>query len=298
MPRIVHLKGMEKFREKLPGYPGRRIFLFLIYVICSFLIGLVILISLDILPRLFPSITLLTVIEPFLPIIGVLLCEIIAFLCIFTVWHKRDKYKRKYKNLAYQRGIKFGIIGLPILFAIMVHFYIPLEVLPPTPPLNQLTITFSSSLFSFIPETASFDLIFRIIASLFFLILGALTIRCALFTFGIDYMAIVYLYYPEESEVQHHKIYSILRHPTYAAFLLICSGGLFARFSLYALIFFGLICTGLFFHIHFVEEKELITRFGNSYVEYKKSVPALIVRPRDIGTFLKLLFTFKERVEQ
>ena len=42
-------------------------------------------------------------------------------------------------------------------------------------------------------------------------------------------------------------------------------------------------------HIRAVEEKELIERFGDSYIEYRKKVPALFVRPKKIGVYLKFL---------
>ncbi|MHA1498982.1 MAG: hypothetical protein ACTSRT_15740, partial [Promethearchaeota archaeon] len=49
-----------------------------------------------------------------------------------------------------------------------------------------------------------------------------------------------------------------------------------------------LIC-GMFIHIHYVEEKELIKRFGDSYKEYRKNVHAILIRLRDIGRFIKFL---------
>jgi protein-S-isoprenylcysteine O-methyltransferase Ste14 len=102
-------------------------------------------------------------------------------------------------------------------------------------------------------------------------------------------MALIYLYYPEESELQDHKIYSILRHPAYFALLLITSGGIFFQLSGYAfytLILFGI---GMYIHLTFVEEKELRERFGDSYREYQKRVPALIIPPRQIIPFFRLL---------
>jgi len=41
----------------------------------------------------------------------------------------------------------------------------------------------------------------------------------AISVFGIDYMAVVYLYFPEESEVIENETYSVLRHPTYAGLI-------------------------------------------------------------------------------
>jgi len=103
-------------------------------------------------------------------------------------------------------------------------------------------------------------------------------------------MALMYLYYPEESDLQRQQIYSILRHPSYFGLILISLGGLFLRFSFYSIMSFLLVLIGFYIHITFVEEKELIERFGNTYLDYKKEVPSLFVKPRHLKLFLKFLF--------
>ena len=107
--------------------------------------------------------------------------------------------------------------------------------------------------------------------------------------FGIDYMAVIYLYFPEESKLQDHEIYSVLQHPAYTGILLIGLGGLFSTFTLYSIIFFIVELSAFCIHIHFVEEKELVTRFGASYQEYMTRVPAFFVKPNKLGTFLGFL---------
>ena len=42
-------------------------------------------------------------------------------------------------------------------------------------------------------------------------------------------------------------------------------------------------------HIRLVEEKELIIRFGDSYREYQKQVPAILIKPKDIVRFMIFL---------
>ena len=42
-------------------------------------------------------------------------------------------------------------------------------------------------------------------------------------------------------------------------------------------------------HIRLVEEKELIKRFGDSYRDYQKNTPAIYIKPKDIGRFMKFL---------
>ncbi|MFW9847055.1 MAG: methyltransferase family protein, partial [Candidatus Thorarchaeota archaeon] len=132
------------------------------------------------------------------------------------------------------------------------------------------------------------DIPLRVILGGSFLLLGLMTIRSAFLTFGVDYMMVIYLYFPEESEIQQREIYSILRHPTYFAGVLLGISALFFRMSIYSIIFFVLIYLTFRAQIS-VEEKELVERFGNGYSEYMKKVPGLRVRPRDFGAYARFL---------
>ena len=42
-------------------------------------------------------------------------------------------------------------------------------------------------------------------------------------------------------------------------------------------------------HIHYIEEKELIYRFGDSYRENRNKIPAFFVHPKNWGLFFKYL---------
>lgn len=285
----MKLKGIEKFREKLPGLQGAKIYRLLLLVFGTLVLGLIIISMTFLLPRLDPSNYSLVILEPIIPLFGICFCVIIGFLSIFKVWYKREKLKNKYNKLAYQKGLVFGLFGIPLAISVIVYSYLPIDTTFLIPPVNNLTNFFSSSLISFIPMISTYDSLIRLILSILFLVLGFLTLFRALLTFGLDYMAIVYLYYPEESEVQQHEIFSILRHPTYTAVLLINIGGFMARFSIYSFISCCVFLTFLLIHIYYVEEKELIQRFGDSYREYKKQVPALLIKPKKIGAFFKFL---------
>jgi protein-S-isoprenylcysteine O-methyltransferase Ste14 len=132
------------------------------------------------------------------------------------------------------------------------------------------------------------DLLIRIVLSAVFFVFGLATVRSAIMTFGIDYMAVVYLYFPEESEVQDHAIYSVIRHPTYLAGTLLAAAGLFFRFSIYSILFFLIIY--LIFRLQISrEEEELIERFGEGYDDYRKRVPALLVNPSKIRQYFRFL---------
>jgi len=289
----MHLKGVDKFREKLPGYEGSRIFFLPILALFSFLVGLLFMLFLDIASRLFPNSYFLFLIEPILPVIGPATCGIIGLVLVFQIWHKKDKLLKEYNELAYQKAFIFAIIGIPLFMAIIGHAYFPIEFLSSKSPVNEMTVVLNSSLLSFLTPISYFRLIVRVLGSVVLLILGLLTIFRVLFTFGIDYMGLVYLYYPEESEVQENEIYSVLRHPAYAGLLLISAGAIFARFSVYSIIFFTMILIGFLCHIWFVEEKELVDRFGTSFLEYRRQVPALIVKPKMLGKFFNFLIGHK-----
>jgi len=108
--------------------------------------------------------------------------------------------------------------------------------------------------------------------------------------FGIDYMGLVYIFYPESSTLQNHEIYSILRHPTYHSLMLLSIGGIFLRPSIYSIIYFLIFLIGINIHLKYVEEKELIQRFGEGYKKYKEEVPALIVRLKDLKKYFSFIF--------
>jgi protein-S-isoprenylcysteine O-methyltransferase Ste14 len=104
----------------------------------------------------------------------------------------------------------------------------------------------------------------------------------------LDYMTVVYLYFPEESEIVDHEIYSVARHPTYLGGVLLAIASLVFRFTVYSIVLS--IMTYLVFRLQVRrEEKELVDRFGDSYRNYMKRVPALYVRLRDIPTYLRFL---------
>ncbi|MFB0561452.1 MAG: isoprenylcysteine carboxylmethyltransferase family protein, partial [Candidatus Lokiarchaeia archaeon] len=275
---------------------GRRLVLIPLIVFLSSLSGLFLMVFLDILPRMLPSVDILRVLEPILPFVGTILCGTTGFLLIYNVWHKREKFIKESKETAYQRGLKYGLVGIPLATSTMIHALLPIETLLSMSPVNGLTITLSKPLTALFLDWPAFllnwptvDVVLRTVCGVTFALLGFLTVRRAIQTFGVDYMAVLYLYYTEESELQEHEIYSVIRHPTYSGLVLIFLGTVFARFSVYSILFFIIFLVGLLCHIRLVEERELIERFGESYREYQKRVPALIVRPSKIGVYLKFL---------
>ena len=285
----MKLKGIDKFLEKLPRFSGKKIIFLPLYLLSVLIVSLLIQFYFDILPTILSTNGLLGFLLPWFPIFGVLLMGITAIFLIYLMWLNRDRLRAKYGQLSYQKVFLAGFGGVIIIFSIVIHTYIafyrwnigfwsqfPYSV-------------FASALSSYIYPTALFFEYLRLICGLFLALLGILMSLRALFTFGFDYMTVIYLYFPEESELQDHKIYSVLRHPTYSGALIICLGGAVLQLTLYSIIFFFILYFGMLIHIHFVEERELISRFGESYKDYRKRVPAFFVRPKNWGQFFKFI---------
>lgn len=282
------LKGLDKLREKLPAYPGRKIVLLPLRGVAAMILAYLGLVLLDILPRLYSSVELLAAAEPFIPLLGSLVVAGLAFWLIGNLWSRREAMKATYGNLAYQKMIPRGVTGVCLVPSLVFHAFTSIRSLPPGPPVNELTLQWSRSLLVILGIPTGVDLWLRVGLAVLLFGLAALTVRSALLTFGIDYMTVVYLYFPEESEIQQHEIYSILRHPAYFAIALMGAAGLVFRCSVYSVLMFVIIYALLRLHIA-REERELIDRFGDSYRDYMKRVPALYVRPRNVKSFLRFL---------
>jgi len=284
----MQLKGLDKLREKLPAYAGWKIVRLPQRAALGGLLAYVFLIILDISPRVLTSITFLAAVEPFVPIFGSFFIAALGLWLVWGLWNKRDQMKEVHGELAYQKIIPRGATGIAMIMALVFYAFTSIRSLPPGPPINDLTIQWSRSLLPFFGIAPEIEIWIRIVISGILLLLGMLTVRSAFFTFGIDYMMVLYLYFPEESEIQEHEIYSVIRHPTYLGGILFGAAGLFFRFSVYSIL------TGLALFLVFrlqiwKEEKELVERFGEGYVEYRKKVPALFIRPSKVRAFFRFL---------
>ena len=208
----MHLKGIPKIREKLPDYPGKKIAIFPIVGLLAAVLGYLFLIVLDVLPRVFSDIALLVLLEPFIPILGQFFVACFAFWLIGRLWSQRDMMKEKYGDLAYQKMIGKGATGVFLIPPLVFHAATSIRSLPPAVPVDPLSILWSQSILPWIGIPVEIDVLLRVILSGIFLFFGILTVRAAVLTFGLDYMVVVYLYFPEESEIQQHEIYSVVRH--------------------------------------------------------------------------------------
>jgi protein-S-isoprenylcysteine O-methyltransferase Ste14 len=285
---LMKLKGIDKLREKLPAYKGRRIAVIPAIALLSILLGLVFMLTLDTVSRIIPSATLLAQLEPIFPVLGSFICVASGVFLVRQVWTQREKAKSELGDLAYQRMVFRGLIGVFLLISALIHSFVSIRSLPPGPPVNEITTQFSKSFLSILGVPVVVDVGLRVIGGGLFLILAILTVQRALFTFGFDYMIVVYLYFPEESEIQDHEIYSVVRHPTYFSGVLGVIAAILTRLSVYSILLGCLVVLGLLLQIR-LEEGELVERFGDSYLDYMERVPSLYVRPRDIRDYFRFL---------
>lgn len=224
-----------------------------------------------------------------LPILGVVFIEFGSLLLVYQMWYWRDRLKAKYQQTSYQHIFFVGFAGILFMISVGIFNTIPLALSQPYLNSVRSVAIFVQPISQFwFNNTWIFDLI-RIIVGITIVILGFGTMVRAFLTFGFDYMTVVYLYFPELSTIQNSKIYSILRHPTYAALIYISFAGILIQFSLYSIIFFVVYLFIFEIHIRKVEEKELIQRFGESFENYRKHVPAILVRPRHWKIYFKFL---------
>jgi len=280
---------MDKFHAHLPDYPGKRIRFFTRLSAISAIVGLLFMITMDGIFRLLLSGAVLLILSPFGPFLGVGILELVGFLLVYLFWKKKNKLLERLANKAYQKALVYALIGIPLVITLAIHIYFPIDLIVPISSMDSITKFLSTNITELFVGFNILDIALRSIFGLLLLVIGGRTVFRTLNIFGMDYMGLVYVYYPEESEVQHHEIYSILRHPTYFALFIIALGGVLFRFSLYSIIFYGMLICGLMIHIRYVEEKELIKRFGDSYRDYQNKVPAILLKPKDFGKFLKFL---------
>lgn len=286
---MSELLGIEKWLEHIPDYKGLKILIFPLLMGIAFTIGITNLLLFDIISRISPGNELLFMLEPILPIIGVLINLIIGFSLVSLVWSNKNKFLQENRETAYQRGFRIGINGIGFVLSVVFHLFFNITVLNTERPVNPLTETLSSNLLTDITILSENGFLLRTSMFLIFLILGLLSIRRTLLFFGVDYMGLIYLYYPEESKVRNNDIYSVLRHPAYTSLFLIGLSGVFLIFSIYSFIFFLLFVIGFTLFVANIEEKELVERFGNSYKDYMNKTPRFFPKPRKILLYLKFV---------
>jgi len=291
---IISVKGLEKFREKVPALSGYRFALLPAIALTMLTLSIFCMISMYRLPEILPVPQNVSLVSSMAPLFGYLLIEFLGFLLASQMWFWRKSLKIKYGALAYQRILPFGMAGIILVgslgFDLFIPYFLNLPSLWAQLPLSLMVIPLDSIL----RLGSSIGLLIRGILGLAFFVVGLSMALRSFSSFGFDYMAVVYLYFPEESEIQKNAIYSALRNPLYSAMLMIGFGGVIATCTLYSLLLFILFLIGFYLFVHFVEEPELVSRFGESYITYRKTTPMFFVRPRNLPILLRFIFNVKQ----
>ena len=245
----------------------------------------------DSMPAILTDSGINAIVLSFFPLFGVMIMESAGFFLVWQLWHWRDHLKAKYGPTSYQRIFLVGFAGILWVITIAVNQYIPYysfaESFWTSSPLQILALPIET----FFGIASSIVFYVKDALAVILFTVGLLTCTRAVQTFGIDYMVVVYLYFPEEGQIQENDIYSVLRHPAYAGALFIALGGAFLTFTLFSFATYLILLTGFYLHVHFIEEKELIQRFGDSYREYQTKVPAFFVSLKNIRIFFSFLLT-------
>jgi protein-S-isoprenylcysteine O-methyltransferase Ste14 len=191
----------------------------------------------------------------------------IGLLVFSLFFSKRREFTEKYQDQSFRNAfLRFAMPGLAILFAAIAHIS---YMNGPKLPSGTLTL-------------------FMRLLGTYWVIVGVVLWARSVLTFGVDYLTMMYVYFPENSRIIDTKIYNILRHPIYAAALRIGWGLALLNTGIYALAFMPFLPLGLYGFVRLVEEKELLGRFPD-YEAYRKRVPAFWTKPTDIGKFWKFL---------
>jgi protein-S-isoprenylcysteine O-methyltransferase Ste14 len=189
----------------------------------------------------------------------------------------RKTYPKKYGEKAAQKlWLKYEFYTVPILSSSM---YYPLllaqyDFIPITITLPEHIIT-----------TQLMPIFISIPLGIIVIIFGYL-IRSPSGGFGSDIESYFHLLYPEKGKLITKGIYQYIRNPRYLG-----RGFVVFGFGLVANNFLALLVA----LIHFIgfcfliipEDKELESRFGKEFIDYKKKVPALYPKRNNFKNFLK-----------
>jgi protein-S-isoprenylcysteine O-methyltransferase Ste14 len=254
---ILEIKGLQKLRRYIPDLQSTKGGIKII---------------LEALGIFSFTIFLYSLVNRYLPIWGPdgqIIIITIGFLLMRMFFTHKKAYITNYGQLAYRNALlRFALPGLMVIFASVAYTGF---ILGP-----RIPISWWAAITPFL--------------GWYFLIIGITLWLRAFFTFGLDNLTMLYVYFPEKGRWVNNSIYSVIRHPVYAGVLRLGIGLAFLNGNIFAIIFGLLILPfGLTAWIRLVEEKELVKRFGTSYIEYRRVTPAFWPRLRDLIKFFQYL---------
>ncbi len=195
---------------------------------------------------------------------------VVGFVWIAQFFWRRKEYCARWGNLAYRNAFgRHVLTGLPLIFAAIAHnAYLPGERVP----LGWVT-----------PIVAAIGL--------YLMATGLVLWGRAAIAFGLDNLAMLYVYFPDEGRIVESSIYSAIRHPVYSAVIRVGLALGLWRGMWFSIVFGLFMPIGITLWVRLVEEPELIERFGEGYAEYRREVPAFWPRLRDVGRFFRFLIS-------
>lgn len=202
--------------------------------------------------------------------VGQVLLIALGFVWMGQFFWRRAEYTRRWGAMAYRNAFaRHVLIGLPTILAAVFHTgYVPgvrIVAAPYTLWLNLL--------------------------ALYLFITGVTLWLRAAFACGLDTLAMLYVYFPQEGHLVESSIYRILRHPIYSAVSrVVLALGLW-RGTWFSMAFALCVPVGLTLWLRFAEERELVERMGDEYRDYQRSRPAFWPRLRDVPAFWRFLAT-------
>lgn len=203
-------------------------------------------------------------------LLGQIAIVVIGFFFAAQFFWRRREYREKYGDRGYRNAfLHFVLPGLPLMFAAIAHI---------------LYLPGARVLAGWATPVAA-------IIGLYFIVTGAFLYVRSYIAFGVDNLAMLYVYFPKEGRLVDTTIYSVLRHAAYSGVVRVGLAFGLWRGTWFSL-FFGLFMPiGLTLWLRLVEEPELVERFGVSYEAYRLRVPAFWPRVQDWGTFARFLIT-------
>ncbi|SCW48531.1 Phospholipid methyltransferase [Streptococcus equinus] len=194
---------------------------------------------------------------------------LVAVLVLGNFYMNKDKYIKKYgKVSAYNKAFfRFHVTAMPLIYVSVLH-----------------PIMIQSS------QMLPCLVVFRMFG-VYFLLSGIILHRKSIKLFGVDNLFMYYVYYPELGKKTESTIHRILRHPIYSAMsrislgLGLLSGNFISVLCSISVPIMQVLWLSLF------EEKDLIERFPQTYIEYMEITPAIFVKKDRIIDFWKFLLS-------
>ncbi len=149
-----------------------------------------------------------------------------------------------------------------------------------------------------VPEADYIRLVPRLVAgalAVYLVVTGLLLLARTIRVAGIDTLALLYNYYPDEGKRLSWSVYELLRHPLYSGLdRLALAFGLWngSAYAMLLAVVFVFVWHPVWYEL---EEEELIERFGDEYREYRDRVPAVF--PQSLRGELALLEALTRRAE-